>query len=184
MKKIWLSAWLMLVLMTVFPSVGSAGPVYSRGSASWYIGFGVGGGGGWVHVKGADIHEQGGGAAMFKIGGVIGPHLLIGFEASAWDYGEGDGIVQFTHNDAMLTWFPWANGGFYLKGGAGLGWTVVKLPGIWGRSRAGFDVRVGIGYEFQLGESFNLGVEGAYGGTIYEDDNTGDTELLLTFSWY
>jgi len=180
---LFLGSCLLVLTVALVPDPGRAAP-YSRGDSSWYIGFGIGGGGGWIYIDGDSSPRQGGGAAMFKVGGTIGPHLLIGFEASAWDYGRGDGLIQFTHNDAVLTWFPWANAGFYLKGGAGLGWAAIGFGDVWGRSRAGFDIKLGLGYELQLGESFNLGIEAAFANTIYEDDKTGDSELFLTFSWY
>jgi hypothetical protein len=146
----------------------------------------VGGGAGWIDLEGlAEISQDGGGSGMFKVGGVLSSHLLIGFEGAAWRYQSGDGGVQFNHFDVMVTLFPFSRWGLFVKGGLGFGNTMVDIGGdLWGRSEAGFDFRLGAGYEFKLGRAFYLGVELDFASTTYEGAMTGDTNLLVTFSWY
>lgn len=167
-------------------NTAGSGPVYSRGSASWYIGFGVGGGSGFFQLEGdKELKQEGGIAAMFKIGGVLSPHWLLGFEMSGWRYQVNGVAVQFNHFDALVTLFVFENLGLFVKGGIGLGNTIIDADEkIWGRSEGGFDTRLGVGYEFQLGRAFNLGAELDGSFTHYEGCRTGDMVFMLTCSWY
>ncbi len=172
-----------VLLAVISAAVYAHAADYSRANTRWYIGFGGGWGTGWVYTESESAEEKGG-LGMFKVGGVLGPHLLLGFEAGVWGSGAEGSKVAFEHNDCMLTFFPWRDAGFFLKGGAGLGWVSVRDGDYWGKSRAGFDVRVGTGYEFQLGLTFNLGVEAVWSSTFYEDLHLGDAGIMITFTWY
>lgn len=159
---------------------------YSRYRSSWYIGFGIGGGSGWVSLGDDHSDSQGGVAINFKVGAVVTPQLLIGFEGSAWRYQDSEDVaIQFNHYDAVATFFPFHDGGFFVKGGAGLG--VILLDyGAWGSdtSEAGFDLKLGLGYEFQLGRTFNLGADLSYAFTKYDGIDTHDVGLHLSLMWY
>ncbi|MBW2734508.1 MAG: outer membrane beta-barrel protein [Deltaproteobacteria bacterium] len=166
---------------------GYGNTMYSRYRTNWYIGFGVGGGSGWVsNDNGGESTSEGGVAINFKVGAVVTPQLLIGFEASAWRYQDSnDFAIQFNHYDGVATFFPIHDGGFFLKGGLGLGVALLDYGGeIQASTEAGFDVKAGLGYEFQVGRSLNIGADLSYGMTKYDDGATHDLGLHLTLVWY
>ncbi|HEY3357986.1 MAG TPA: outer membrane beta-barrel protein [Polyangia bacterium] len=162
---------------------------YSRYRSPWYIGIGLGGGAGWVSNNSGQSSDSQGGVSVLvlKVGLVLQPNLLLGFEGSAWRY-QSDAWVQFNHYDAMLTLFPGHDSGFYLKGGVGAG---VAMFGVSagsynasGRTDAGFDLKVGLGHEWQVGPQWNFGLEAAYAATFYPDGRSNDVCFNVTFSWY
>jgi hypothetical protein len=188
LKKLIVCCFLTTFCFYPFASAHDAGEITSRDHSSWYIGFGVGGGAGAISINnGPEAEQEGGVSIMFKVGAVISPHLLIGFDAGAWRYQLKDAAVQFNHYDAMVTLFPLSQWGLFLKGGVGMGNTIIDIDGkLWGRSQAGFDMRGGVGWEFKLGHAFYLGAEFDLASTIYEggDVVTADANVLVTFSWY
>jgi hypothetical protein len=169
---------------------------YSRYRSSWYIGFALGGGGGWVSFDEADATEGGGGMALsiIKVGWIARPWLLLGAEISTTFHFEGDlwwssTWVQLAHYDLVATFFPVFDKGFYLKGGAGAGFCSVESSTLFGtqdeqRTEHGGDVRLGVGYEWQLRKSFNLGAELAYGLLVFKGGRGHDLAAQLTLTWY
>lgn len=158
---------------------------YSRYRNHWYIGFGIGGGLGAVSSNGDASERQGGVSINFKVGGMITPNFLLGFEASAWRYQRDKAAVQFNHYDVVATLFPFYDGGFFIKGGVGLGLAVLDLGGVlYNSTEPGFDLKLGLGYEWQLLTSFNLGADLSYGMTKYDGGATHDVGLHLSFMWY
>jgi len=163
---------------------------YSRYRTSWYIGFALGGGGGWASDDTSSTKSEGGvSLTLLRVGWVARPWMLLGFEASAWRHDGDPYWVQFNHYDLMATFFPIHDNGFLLKGGLGAGVAVIgdqdtSIGHIEGRTDAGLDLRLGVGYEWQLLSAFNLGVECAYSLTAYEEGRTHDATVQLTFTWY
>lgn len=160
--------------------------LYSRYRTGWYIGFGVGGGSGWVSANGLASDPEGGVAMNFKVGAVVTPQLLLGLEISAWRYQiDENAAIQFNHVDGVATFFPAFDNGFFLKGGIGFGGIVLDYgDGDTESSEAGFDVKAGLGYEWQLGRSLNLGADLTYALTKFDGGETHDLALHLTFMWY
>ncbi len=165
---------------------GQTYSIQGRDRSSWYIGFGVGGGQGVLDLEGFnEDFSEGGVGFMFKVGGVINNRLLVGFETSAWRYQEDAYAMQFNHYNGMVTFFPFDNAGFFIKGGLGFGVLVIEFDRYHlESSEAGFDIKGGIGYELRLGEAFHLGGEFDFAATTHEDFTTQDGMFLITFSWY
>jgi hypothetical protein len=163
---------------------------YSRYRTSWYLGFGLGGGGGWVSDdRGYHSESEGGVALQLRVGWVARPWMLVGAELSAWRHDEKDYWVQFNHIDAMATFFPFYDRGFYGKAGLGAGVATlgeVDVGGVTtdGRTEAGVDVKLGLGYEWQLGSSMTLGADLSYALTAYKEGRTHDLTAQLTLTWY
>ena len=164
---------------------------YSRYRTAWYLGFGLGGGGGWVSDdSGYQSESEGGVAVQLKAGWVARPWMLVGVEISAWRHDEDRYWVQFSHYDVVATFFPIFDNGFYGKAGLGAGVTmlgdidVVGGTSIEGRTEAGVDVKLGLGYEWQLFSSLNLGGELCYSVTAYDEGRTHDLTAQLTLTWY
>lgn len=163
---------------------------YSRYRTSWYLGFGLGGGGGWVSDdKGYRSDSEGGVALQLRVGWVARPWMLVGAEVSAWRHDEKDYWVQFNHFDAVATFFPLYDRGLYGKAGLGAGVATlgdIDSAGVTveGRTEAGVDLKLGLGYEWQLGSSFTLGADLSYALTAYKEGRTHDLTAQLTVTWY
>lgn len=167
---------------------------YSRYRTSWYIGFAVGAGAGWVR---ADEGDEGGGGMTFsvlRVGWVARPWLLLGFEGSTWFtivlqiFGD-EPWVQTAHYDAVATYFPLQDSGFYLKGGLGGGLAMVERRNYLGTKTeqskdAGFDLKLGLGYEWQILRAFNLGADLSYAGIVFAGGSAHDLMAQVTFTWY
>lgn len=165
--------------------------VYSRYRTPWYIGFGIGIGSGWIKQdEQSEIEHQGGSCFTFKVGGVIRPWFLLGGEISSWRY-EGirddgyDYALQFSHFDAVATFFPIFDQGFYGKVGLGIGMASAEIGyDSYLSSDGGADFKVGLGYELQLSHSLNLGFDFTLASTRYRDATTHDLVGELSLTWY
>jgi len=164
---------------------------YSRYRTSWSIGFGLGAGAGWI--RSASAREGGAGLAftVFKVGWVARPWLLLGFEGSTWFRLEGELLdnrwTQFLHYDLVTSVFPGHDGGLYAKGGVGVGVAIVErsvLGQTVERKDTGVDLKLGLGYEWQLLTAFNLGADLTYSLTVFDGGQAHDLSAQLTFVWY
>jgi hypothetical protein len=165
---------------------------YSRYRTSWYIGFGLGAGGGRVDADGGNEAGAGMGFSIIRVGWVARPWLLFGFEASTWFRMEGDLFdslwIQFLHYDLVSTLFPVHDHGFYVKGGLGAGVAIRETSQLIGQDseekHTGADIKLGLGYEWQLMTSFNLGVDLTYVAIVAGEAHAHDVTAQLTFTWY
>ncbi|MBF0224657.1 MAG: outer membrane beta-barrel protein [Desulfobacterales bacterium] len=175
--------------------------------SSWYIGFGVGTGQLKVEGETMDDHFDGQygikvnnpGAINFGVGAILTPKLHLGFDLSAIAQtaeSELNSSDEFTLSIAnylaALTFYPMEEG-FFLKAGLGIcalhyeidAKSFANISDDYG----GVAFLLGIGYDFWIGKSFNLGLHAEYSRQSYEDDNNApdDTEFLnfyLSFYWF
>jgi hypothetical protein len=193
-----------------YPPYGSVPPVNQHFRDSWYIGFGLGSGGGNVSVNGQNVSFQdvlrGNGvdssitlSLQFEVGATVRPDLLVGFDVRALrsqgstsQFGPSTDLgVQATDYLAMLTWFP-AERGFFLRGGAGLATMTLDSNNSFGRSsdtHGGVAVLAGLGYAFWLGQHFNLTLNldasaQKYGGGVDVPESSRFVDAYLGFTWY
>jgi hypothetical protein len=149
----------------------------------------------WIRHKEADASVGGFGVSlsMIKVGWVARPSFLLGVEISTTAHFEGDfwwssTWVQLGHYDAMATWFPLHDNGFYLKGGLGAGFGTVEYGNLLGTQEKqtdhGFDARLGLGYEWQLLDSMNLGVDAVTNLVVFDGGRAHDVAVQLSFAWY
>jgi hypothetical protein len=190
----------------VYPAypVAPAPERQASGRDTWYIGFGLGAGGGRVSQGGTSYSfkdYQGNGATTdvsinFKVGATLSPRLLAGFDASAvrsaTDANGATTGVQINNYDAMLTFFP-SERGFFVRGGAGLSVIVeeVSVPGFASASRStnGVNVLAGLGYAWWIGQHFNLTANldfsgQSYGSSSDKPERSSAWALWLGFDWY
>ena len=170
----------------------------------WYIGFGLGSGGGRFTLDDGTHYRFSEGlrdvvavSLNFKVGATLSPSVLLGFdlttlrtEGSGFDFFGNYGTygVQVTNYDAMLTWFPVQRGPFLR---AGLGLATISEDFIDGtsHSRGGVGAVVGGGYAFWLGRSFNLTLNldlsaQSYGRATNEPKSSSFANLWVGFDWY
>jgi hypothetical protein len=169
-------------------------PPRTRGA--WYIGFGLGGGGGSVtDLDGtASLKEFVGPkpttlAMNFRVGATLSPRLLLGFDGGfvATASGEGeDTSIQVNTYDLAATFFPLGSGP-YLKAGTGVSTLVLDQGSFGTGSWRGYNVMGGVGYAWWVGRTFNLtfnleGTKAWYGSSGL--DSTQAWSLFLGFDWY
>jgi opacity protein-like surface antigen len=176
---------------------------------TWYIGFGIGSGGGnftqsdgthynFRDAVGSDPVQV---SFNFKIGATLTPRLLLGFDLTSLrtegtitdNFGnQATYGIQVTNADAMLTWFPVERGPF-LRGGLGLASLSEDISGGGTtRTRSGVGALIGGGYAFWLGRSFNLTLNldlsaQSYGSTSSDPlaaKRSSFANLWVGFDWY
>lgn len=172
------------------------------------IGFGVGGGSAEVNFdndgESVSSDRQGGGAGAFRIGFALRPDLTLALESSGWVHKETvvilgedvDATWSLSSTVAGLTWYPQA-GGFYLRGGLGIGRVALELEDggfNFTADDTGLGLLGGLGYEWRLTQKFalgpqltagfiNLGEEEADDGTTL-DTSFNFVNVELAFNWY
>ncbi|HEX9631015.1 MAG TPA: hypothetical protein VGA02_01025 [Gemmatimonadales bacterium] len=134
-----------------------AGPLGAQGLEAvnrherkgFFIGFGFGYGG--LSAEGADGTE-GGVSGMLRIGGTLSQKLLIGVETNGWTKSEGGATLSFGTLTGAVQFYPAANAGFFLSGGAGL--ATITLTGF--DPEYGLGVLLGLGYDARVGRNFSI----------------------------
>ena len=160
---------------------------YRRGDSSWYIGFGAGGGTGWIDpAAGSASSKEGGVALSFKVGAVLSPSMLLGLDISAWRYqGSAGRSLQFNHYDIALTGYLVPRLGLYLKGGAGVGFAILEFSdGSSASTQEGLDLKGAIGWELPIFRNLFVGLELAQASIYYDDGWLHDLTVQLALTWY
>jgi hypothetical protein len=167
----------------------------------WYVGFGVGSGGGWVTDAGTRTsfkdfnyqRDRGTFAFNFNAGATLSPTLLLGGEVGALGTsgreGGHDSSIVTAYLDGVVTYFPTGRG-LFVRGGAGASSLQLRqeLPGETLKDDwDGGNVLAGLGYAWWLGRSFNLVAQLDGMKTWYRSNGPDSSEtvaLTLGFEWY
>jgi hypothetical protein len=173
----------------------------ARSRDSWYIGFGLGSGGGSARI-GDESHafkdlvgrSATTGAINFRVGATVTPKLLVGFDGGAVGTHAFDPTESFQLNyyDVGVMFFPWVRGAF---GRAAVGRSVFTVdtdgPVLAGKGTfGGWNALGGIGYAFWLGKAFNLTVNVEYQAHFFpssgpiEVSRGGGWSSWVGFDWY
>lgn len=194
---------LVSVLLFIFSFAGVSFAQYSgeHDKGSWYIGFGLGSG--RLQVEGETMSEafSGSGADVgtpitlnFAVGGVLTPQMLLGLDISAIRQTVSDDFdaelsYQVNNYLCALTYYPMTEGVF-LKAGAGLsaiGYDYSEPGYSEGDSYLGWGGLIGLGYDFWLGDTFNLGIHAEYSMQRYSDSEAPDDSdflsIYVSFYW-
>jgi len=173
---------------------------------SWYIGFGIGSGSAEYEGDSLEDNAEAWGiddadatttiTLNFGVGAILNPRLHFGFDISALresvesDFYDAELSTQINNYLLAATFFP-AGEGLSLKGGVGLCALVyqVDAPGYdEDDTYGGWAYLIGAGYQFWLGEHFNLGIHLEYSHQSYNDDDApDDTDFInvyVSFYWF
>ena len=135
----------------------------------FFLGFGLGGGGGSITGQGDDVN---GGTGWLMLGGTLGPKLRLAADFQAFSPEHNDDLEIGTSTFAAL-WYPRASGNFFLKGGVGAAEVSIHGPGPDG-SGIGFGTVLGLGYDIRVGQKVSItpqfNVFGGRTGDIEDDD--------------
>lgn len=176
-------------------------PPSAQQRGSWYIGFGLGSGGGSARIGNAsysftDLLGRSGTTAAInvRVGGTVTPQLLVGFDGGAVGAIASSPSEQFQLNyyDLGAMFFPWERGAFAR---AAVGRSVFSIktdgPVLYGKGTyGGWNAVGGIGYAFWLGQAFNLTLNLDYQAHFFSDTGAIDVSrgsawsAWLGFDWY
>ena len=190
MKKI-----LVLLIAVLVMGTASMSFAFDEGQEknSWYIGFGIGTGNGEISSGGSDYSwdeawplEPSILSVNLGIGGVINPSFHLGLEMTGTrlTFSESglEGWFQFNSYLLAASFFPMERG-FFLKAGLGLA-AAIAGGDISADSESGTAVMAGIGYFFNFGSDFNLGVHFDYTLQSYEDMDQKFYNFYVSFYWF
>lgn len=189
-----------LVLICCFSEPMAA----EKKKSSWYIGFGVGTG--ILEMDGDSVkdyrddqdysHVENELTLNFGVGAILNPKLHLGFDLSTvlqeldLDKSNRSELYQVSNYFAALSYYPWSKG-FFVKVGGGLSSLVYDKDTDKDNdldTYGGAGCLVGLGYDFGLRKSFNLGLHAEYSRQFYNDrDAPDDTDFLnvyLSFYWF
>jgi hypothetical protein len=122
----------------------------------FWISGGVGYGSLDVGCDGCESDRESGVTALLAMGGTPSQNILIGGEIEGWSK-EVDGVdIVFGHVSGVAYWYPQATGGFFVKGGAGIGTLSVDAGPLGDDSDNGVALHAGAGYDIRLGRNFSL----------------------------
>jgi hypothetical protein len=148
-------------LLLLPPSSAWAGHPQVR--EGFWIGFG--GGWGWADIgcdecDGDDDREDSF-TGFLKLGGTINDRVLLGVESNGWTKDEDGTRVTLGALTGTVTFYPKAQGGFFLKGGAGLSYVSLDIDEdefFFGASasKTGWGVLAGAGYDLRVGRNVSI----------------------------
>ena len=147
---------------------GLPGVVTGQERSGFWIGLDVGGGSAGTSASGtvgSVFSDDRGwtGAAALGLGWAVNPQLLVGIELRGmgwrWWAGDLEGTLYMNNVSGILTYYPRAASGLYVKGGLGgsfLNMDVEGFGGPAGNSSHGLGFTTGTGYDVYLGRGFWL----------------------------
>ena len=132
-------------------TAAAALPLQAQGSAhrqGFFIGFGLGGGGGEISGN-ADVN---GGSGWVTLGGTLSPHVRLAADIQAFTPHNYSRFDVGTSTVAVLV-YPSARGNFFLKGGVGAADASTSGPDGTG---IGFGTVMGVGYDIMVGKKISI----------------------------
>ncbi len=150
----------------------------------FFIGLGLGYGSMDVTCDLCEFDRESGMSGYLKMGGTLNDRLLIGGQTLGWTKSE-DGI---TLTEGSLTgnvwWYPSATGGFWVTGGAGLGY-INADAGVGGSdSETGFAALAGLGYDIRVGRNISIVPSATWQVGFYDDFGANVLQLALGITFH
>ena len=137
-------------------AVSSAAAQHPQTRKGFWIGFGFGWGSYGISCDGCSgLGREGSYTGYLKMGGTVGPKLLLGGETVVWTKSEGG--AEITAGDVTFNayFYPQPAGGFFLNGGVGFSRVEVSGGGSSaGETGPGFTV--GAGYDLRVGRNLSI----------------------------
>lgn len=178
----------LIAVLTLLPA-GPARAAWPHERDGILLGFNLGGGTAGVDFTGQDDREGSIGGS-FRIGYAFTPQVAAGIEGTFWTKEVIDDVTwTFNVTTAALTYYPGA-GGFYVRGGVGVGSMELEIDQGGGVSSKfsddGFGFLLGAGYEWRLSRKFALGpaVDYSYARVNELDISLNYVNFTAGLTWY
>lgn len=138
----------------------------------FFIGLGLGGGGGEVSGN----TDANGGTGWLTLGGTVSQKLRLAADFQGFTP-KDNGDANYATSTFAALWYPSARGNFFLKGGVGAAEVSIHRPGPDG-SGVGFGSVVGAGYDFRVGRKISITPQFTMFGGGTGDIKDGDGNVL------
>jgi opacity protein-like surface antigen len=153
----------------------------------FYVGLGIGYGNQAIELKDSDYESdrEGGGAAVFFIGGALKPNLLLGLDANGWSRKDNNVTRSISTSTICLTYY--ATPKFFVKGGIGLANANVEVEayrGTYKYEETGFGLTVGAGMEFRLKKRFALVPSAQWSYQNFDEFKANTFSLTFGIGWF
>jgi hypothetical protein len=133
-------------VVALAPAASAQGHPQTR--EGFWIGFGIGWGSLSYSCSGCS-GSQGAVSGYLKMGGTLGPKLLIGGETNGWTKDESGTRFTAGNASAAVYFYPSPANGLFLRGG--LGWASLSASsGGTTSSQSGFGMTFGLGYDIRV----------------------------------
>lgn len=140
-------ALLAAAALALVPALSAQGRPQTR--EGFWIGFGFGYGS--LGCEGCGERE-GAVSGYLKMGGTVGPHLLLGGETNGWTRNYSAGTLTVGNVSFTAYYYPTPASGFFLRGGVGL--ASFQLEGF--DAETGLGLVVGGGYDIRVGTNISI----------------------------
>jgi hypothetical protein len=118
----------------------------------FWIGFGFGWGSLGLSCNGCRTDRVGAASGYLKLGGTLGPRLLLGGETNSWTKNDAGTTVTAGNASFAAYYYPQPAGGLFLKGGIGA--AVFKEEGA--DAAKGVGLVLGVGYDVRVGRNISI----------------------------
>jgi len=140
---------MLAALLVLSVSIASAQHPQTR--KGFWIGFGLG----YGSLSCTSCSSTGSVSGYLKLGGTIGPHLLLGGETNGWTKNESGTTVDAGNASFTAYYYPQPAGGFFLRGGAGFSTTRASNGGF-SASSTGPGATAGVGYDMRVAANTSI----------------------------
>lgn len=127
--------------------------------------------------------REGGLSGNLAFGGSLSQKVLLGVSTHGWTKSENGATLTAGTLTGEVRFYPSSSGGFFLKGGLGVGTIDLSLDGFGSASETGYGAVLGLGYDARIGNNVSLtpfwngmGMTFSGGG----DANVGQLGLAIT----
>ena len=173
-------AALALLMTSLLATPGEAQNPQTR--QGFWISFGLGVGSLGCEEEDCGEERETGTNFYLRMGGTLSQRLLIGGEVNGWTKSEGDATLTVSNIGPVLTFYPNANGGLFLKGGLGMANTSLELGTI-KIEETGVGLTLGIGYDARVGRGFALTPYFDILTSSYDGGSFNQVAFGLGFTW-
>ncbi|HOJ50345.1 MAG TPA: outer membrane beta-barrel protein [Spirochaetota bacterium] len=185
----------LIVLFLLIFSVSLFAQEEGNSKSDWYIGFGIGGGDAKFDDGSKFSNVTTPISIWFGVGAIINDSIHFGLDISAVAaineendpiFGKIKEHYQLNRYYAALTYFPFYEGLFF-RAGAGLSVYLAKLEvsGIeFSDSTNGFGGLIGIGYCFNISDSFNIGINFDFDYSSFSEGDIKSYQIYISFNWF
>ena len=151
--------WIIASVLFLATPIGAQAPANS-GHSGFHAAIGAGYGSVGVTCDGCDNTREASTAFMLRFGGAVRPDVVLSGEINGWSKSIANGTESVTWINLVAQYYPERTGGFFLKGGVGVGAIAANTfaSGIGNLKVETTSVGgvIGMGFDAPLSKSFSL----------------------------